>query len=333
MSFWHDHVEPASALVESIEVCHRLLTPTEADVRISFLFREPVFHVEVRGKLVGPRCAYTTTVEVAYPLEMLPQEQPKALQARLVIPEPSLWEPACPFLYQGPVELWQGGRRLYAVRMSHGLRALQLGPRGLRWNGQPLMLRGAASEKLSEAEALRLHQAGSNTVLLPLPDSFLELSQASRQVADGESLVRLALGVAADEDKTHNKLDTADRYGFLVLARVPNNAEAISWVASLSDHTCFLGWLLPQELVEQEESRSAAVSQLGGRRGSLLGVELTRPPTSELPAEIAFICCREDLLPALGPLRQPRIVVTEREPPQESRSGILGWVRAVHSSS
>src|SRR5689334_4063070 len=91
----------------SVSLRDAVLSPVEADVRITFTFRRPVDGLEVRGRLMGPRCRYASTVEVAYPFRPLPAPQDQvALPARVLIPEPSLWEPTCPFLYEGPVELW-----------------------------------------------------------------------------------------------------------------------------------------------------------------------------------------------------------------------------------
>jgi hypothetical protein len=45
------------------------------------------------------------------------------LAARVVIPEPSIWEPECPFVYDGVVELWQGDERC-DVRQVQGYRLL-----------------------------------------------------------------------------------------------------------------------------------------------------------------------------------------------------------------
>src|SRR5438105_1995799 len=125
----------------AIEVRNRLLNPAEAEVWISARAEGRVGEFAVRGRLLGPRCVYASTVEVAYPLRPLSRE-PDALgaTARVLIPEPSFWDPESPFLYQGPVSVWQGDRLCFEGQVSHGLRHCQLSPRGLRWNGRPLVL-------------------------------------------------------------------------------------------------------------------------------------------------------------------------------------------------
>jgi hypothetical protein len=67
----------------------------------------------VRGRFVGPKCPLSSTVEVAYPLQSFPHRPPDLppIAMRVVIPEPSFWEPECPFVYDGVVELWQDGER------------------------------------------------------------------------------------------------------------------------------------------------------------------------------------------------------------------------------
>ena len=61
----------------------------------------------------------------------------RARAARVLIPEPSPWNPASPFLYYGPVELWQAGARVDSARVTHGLRTLHLTRAGLRYRFVP----------------------------------------------------------------------------------------------------------------------------------------------------------------------------------------------------
>jgi hypothetical protein len=163
---------------------------------------------------MGPSCPYSSTVEVAYPLRPLPDEC-EALACRVVIPEASLWEPESPFLYRGPVELWQDGVRCDRVTLSHGLRNLSIGPRGLRVNGKPLPLHGREADRLSDGEAMALRQAGCNLLVAP--------------------------AVAASAPLW----DTADRLGFLVLGRVAGADEGtLRRLADLGRHPSCLGWLV-----------------------------------------------------------------------------------------
>src|SRR5262249_16773364 len=85
-------------------------TPTDAWIGISVYPERLTSVTQVRGRLVGPRCPFATTVEVAYPTREQSREYettgtPK-IMLRVIIPEPNLWEPETPFLYQGPLELF-----------------------------------------------------------------------------------------------------------------------------------------------------------------------------------------------------------------------------------
>ena len=82
--------------------------------------------------------------------------------------EASLWDPQCPLLYQGPMELWQDGSLCQRLTISHGLRKLALGSRGLVVNGQPLALRGREIAALTETEALALREKGINLLIAPV---------------------------------------------------------------------------------------------------------------------------------------------------------------------
>jgi hypothetical protein len=199
--------------IRHVEVRDQSLSPAQAEVHVLVTPEARTPATEARGRLMGPNCPYSSTVEVAYPLRPLPAEG-EALACHVVIPEPSLWEPESPFLYRGPVELWQDGARCDRVTLSHGLRSLSLGPRGLRVNGRPLALRGRASDRLSDDEALALRRAGCNLLVAPAAAAPL--------------------------------WDTADRLGFLVLGRVSDaGEETLRRLAELERHPSCLGWLVP----------------------------------------------------------------------------------------
>src|SRR4051812_11934568 len=95
-----------------VELSDYSLIPAEAEVRVTVVPQLVNTRTEVRGRLMGPRCRFASTVEVAYhfrPL-LIPTAQP-ALTVRAIIPEASFWEPQSPHLYAGPLELWQDGQR------------------------------------------------------------------------------------------------------------------------------------------------------------------------------------------------------------------------------
>ncbi len=199
----------------SVTLRDRSVVPAEAEVLVTV---EPLFFdggTEARGRLMGPRCQFATTVEVAYHLRpiLVPTGRP-ALTLRAIIPEASLWEPETPHLYTGPVELLQDGARCDVRELRHGLRHLSVGPRGLRINGRLLRLRGREVEGLSDDEALALRNAGYNLLVAPA-------REASRPV-----------------------WEVADRVGFLVLGRLEADTPA-ALLGALAGHPSCMGWLLP----------------------------------------------------------------------------------------
>jgi hypothetical protein len=124
-------------------------------------------------------------------------------------------DPQSPFLYGGPVELWEGDRRCDVVQVRHGLRQLRCGPRGFSLNGQPLAVRAKElTSGCSNDEARRLRQSGYNLLLVPLTEPLMPV------------------------------WDTADRIGFLVIGRVnPDDLNAFDRIARLRRHPSCAGWL------------------------------------------------------------------------------------------
>src|SRR5262249_18790282 len=82
--------------------------PAHDDVLIWAYMERVTNKTEIRGRLMGPRCAYSSTVEVAYPIRMVKHEYGKEdhpyVSTQVIIPEPCFWEPETPFLYQGIIE-------------------------------------------------------------------------------------------------------------------------------------------------------------------------------------------------------------------------------------
>jgi len=275
-------------------------TPAEAWIGISVYPERLTSVTQVRGRLVGPRCPFATTVEVAYPTREQSREYettgtPK-IMLRVIIPEPNLWEPETPFLYQGPLELFQGKEHCDTVQIACSLRTLQLGPRGLRLTGRPLVLNGVSTSEYSEAKLRTLHQAGYNTLVVP----------------PGPDITRWC--------------ELADRFGFFILGRIKNKADVKSRDLRSSSPS-ILGWLVDADLFQDELSRIALPSIF-----SPMGIELTRVP-EEVPSGTEFLACEGSLLPFLEGIHLPKLVIRKKpartdSPATASADGsdILGWI-------
>src|SRR5256714_14482571 len=112
-----------------VHVHDRSLDPAQAEVCVAVVPEHVAATTELRGRLAGPRCLYAATVEVAYPFRPLARPEGSAdLATCAVIPEPSLWEPDCPFLYHGTAELWEDGACRDRVDLRRGLRRVLLTP-------------------------------------------------------------------------------------------------------------------------------------------------------------------------------------------------------------
>jgi hypothetical protein len=284
--------------IRQIWVVQGQLEPTEAEVWISVYPDQVTATTTVRGRLVGPRCRYASTVEVAYPLREYVRPHEKEgephLSRRVLIPEPSFWDPVSPFLYGGAVELWQGTKLCDQVQLQHGLRTVRLGKRGLLWNGRPLALRGAVPHEGAEAELLALHQAGYNALLAP---------------------------VGADE-----LWDRADHFGFLMLGRIAHFPYPRT-PADPRHHPSSLGWILPDRILQDPLVKDVGHLPIPASSDHPVGIELSAVPSAPLPPGIQFVLCREDLLPALAEIALPKLVLTKREVPAGTPPpGILGWI-------
>jgi hypothetical protein len=285
--------------IREIVVRDHRLDPAEAEVWITVVPEELTAATRISGRLMGPRCPYSATVEVAYPLRPWKREDEegdsKSLTMRVVIPEASLWEPESPFLYQGPVELWQDEQLCERVELSHGLRVITLGPRGVRVNGQQLMLEGIQGERFSEEGLAHLHQAGCNLLLVPVTARTIPL------------------------------WEVADRLGFLMLGKIVDR-ETWELAGTLRQHPSCLGWVITPELMQHEILQAVRFSPLSFGRSHLVGCEINPHSLGPLPDGIRFVVCEEALLPLLTNYPQPKVVLAEREFDELQSPDVLGWV-------
>lgn len=270
------------SMIESIHVRNQSLSPTEATILLHVAVSPSAAPAELRGRLIGPRCRYASTVEVAYPL------RPANKQIlRGVIPEPCFWDPQSPFLYQGHLELWSDGELLEQAHFWHGLGVVNLTAAGCRVNGRPLSIQGRVVEGCTEADLFQWHTDGCNTLLTDLANASL--------------------------------WDVGDRLGFLTLGRISSidQREALRKVA-MRDHASALGWVVGAELVHQDDwnDRAWEMHELLtetrpdlSRSGLFLGIELTRTPHTAVPEWASFLVCPEALLPACGAIPLPKLAV------------------------
>ena len=287
----------------AIRLADARLEPVEAQVTITVRPERVTPATQVRGRLTGPRCPYTTTVEVAYPLRDQGRQagaaEGQTITLRVVIPEPSFWDPQTPFLYEGPVELWQDGQLVETVQVKHGLRTTRLGPRALHVNGKPVKVCGARRGACSDEKAEFLHGNGYNTLLA--------------SAAEGEGL-----------------WDTADRWGFVVIHRLTAKAE-LPLATALKEHPCCLGWLVPQG-PNHEELLAAALALADPARGHYAGMELTEAPKRPLPRGISFVACEPENLAAVEQVPLPKVALvparadSAAEPTFPESAAVLGWI-------
>ncbi|MBI3821484.1 MAG: hypothetical protein HY289_02265, partial [Planctomycetes bacterium] len=92
------------------------LDPTLAELHIEFA--DLPADVEVRGRVMGPRCPGMSTVEVAYPVQVVAHPVYFVL-----IPEPDYWRADRPCVYEGPVIFRRDGNVVGQIVLTLGIKA------------------------------------------------------------------------------------------------------------------------------------------------------------------------------------------------------------------
>jgi hypothetical protein len=275
--------------IRDLVVVNHRLDPIETELHLHVKVAELTPSTKVRGRLMGPRCAYSSTIEIAY--RMTEVERIDHIVMRVIIPEPSCWHPQTPFLYQGPLELWNNGELCDRVEISHGIRWAQLSSKGLRLNGQPYLLRGRIVEPTwSEADATAMRADGINAIVSTTAPKGMEL------------------------------WDAADRLGFFVLGTTDEYGAFLHWKNELTAHVSSFGWIFQREQLLAEPPRS---------EGSPLHYGINTS-SHHMPANADFLVCSEKELAWLDEVELPKLVVRNAGlSPQPTRPDVFGWIDAA----
>ncbi len=88
--------------IRSVRWIDHSIIPAAADIRLEVVPEFVTPTTEVRGRLMGPSCLYSTTIELAYPFRPISSSSasPSTVTVRATIVEASLWDPTSPFLYR-----------------------------------------------------------------------------------------------------------------------------------------------------------------------------------------------------------------------------------------
>jgi hypothetical protein len=280
-------------ILDAWVINHRL-DPHETELRVVVKPEDVTPMTEVRGRLAGPRNAFSSTIEIAYPLREIARTD--TIELRMIIPEPSWWTPQTPFLYHGFLELWEDGERCERRELSHGIRWLQITPNGLRLNGKPFVLRGRVVEPPFAGHALEWREGGYNAVLTTIgrpsvdPDLWPE----------------------------------TDRRGILVIEATNIPSHFLRWRNQAHDHASVFGWLLHPGLLE--ESSFGFSDHRHGGKANLFGIAWSG---GAMPANASFVVVSEEELNSHIEIALPKIVVVERLPGSlPVRPDVVGWIES-----
>lgn len=246
--------------IRKIDVVNRRLSPVEAELVITVTLERAASATEIRGRLVGPRCLFASTVEVAYPL----RERQRIDEAQQVIlgasiPEPSLWDLESPFLYEVHVEGWENGERIEVSHVHHGLRALGVSKTGFRCNGREIALRGRTCSSLSDQEARRFRENGVNVLIMPI------------------------------EARSPEWWTLGDRYGLLMLGKVESPAN-MTMLENLAGHPSALGAVLSEQALQD-----AGIENLVRQSRMLCGAAWSQ--SRRPPGHVSFLLCEDVTVP------------------------------------
>ena len=274
--------------IRDVVVLNHRLDPIETELHIHVKVDELTATTVFKGRLIGPRSAHASTIEIAYPLREF--ERSDHVVLRVVIPEPSLWEPKTPFLYEGPLELWQEGVLCERMTIRHGIRALQLTSKGLRLNGKPFGLRGKiVAPCFTECDAKTLRDAGFNALWTTVTTPAVE------------------------------PWNVADRAGFLLMGTSVELNTFLLFRHELTSHPSHFGWIFNRADLAKAPQQQEGLAMLYGVNTS----------AQSRPEQADFLVCHENELAWLDDADIPKLVVVKRLPdPLPTRRDVIGWIES-----
>jgi hypothetical protein len=154
---------PPSALEDRLDVFHGVADPAVARVYARLRVAEgecgPLEELTLKGRLVGPECAFAHTLPLRMPfleVERAGSGDPRTtvgpratkqaaagLLAEAVVPDPCFWTPELPFFYRAEIELRRGADVLWRCERMLGIRRLGVRGQSLWFDGKRFVLRGA----------------------------------------------------------------------------------------------------------------------------------------------------------------------------------------------
>jgi Glycosyl hydrolases family 2 len=284
--------------IRSVEIRNRVLNPAEAEFFVHVVPERASEITEIRGHFRGPVCVYASTVEVRYPLQTLASRE-ESLRKRVIIPEPSWWEPATPFLYNGTIELWEDGKLCDGVELRHGLRVLRRRENRLLLNGRVFHVRGTCYHRQSRADLVRAHQDGINTLLVPVASRHSEVWKL------------------------------ADELGFLVIVEVEDVGQDASLIASLAEHASSFGRVYCGGGASEKDLRAMLAARDRQADKPLVGV-CWPAPEAIMNQDVDFVVCDSQNVDSLSNVGSPILVLTKGALAEEevgaSRSSFAGWI-------
>jgi hypothetical protein len=153
--------------IRHITIVGERLDPYLARLELEVLADRVDESPRISGYLDGPRSTYAVTVEATYPVRLLRRLDSARLLVGISIPEPCLWRPDTPLVYEGHLALEQENELPCRALIHHAFRNVRLTENGLCLNGEVVAVRGLSiRHDVYEPSLIELRNRGFNAVLV-----------------------------------------------------------------------------------------------------------------------------------------------------------------------
>ena len=147
--------------------------------------------LQLTGSVLGPHCEFARTLPATVPFR--PTATSSGIQSVAVVPDPCLWTPELPMLYEVRVELRREGDVVAAVQRPLAIRKFEPRGRDLNLSGKRWVLRGARRSNVAPGPLSSWHEAGAAMLLSDFDEALA--SDAARL---GVPLVALTRGTTRE---------------------------------------------------------------------------------------------------------------------------------------
>lgn len=197
--------------------------------------REELATWRIDGRVVGPTCRYSSTLQARIPLAhrgLMPWGDRLAIAAEAAIPDPCYWSTELPFLYRAIGEIVIDSTTRVPIDQTFGMRTLSIVRKKIALNGKLWVPRGVRREVVVGNAPLELWRETDTVMVVDDPDE--ELCREASEIG-----VLIIARSSQNEPASLNVCQRLGRHPSVVIISLNANGFAESGMHRIAPNSLF----------------------------------------------------------------------------------------------